>query len=59
MTQIAEARPLISARVEPELAERFTRYARAQDRTVSSALREAMRAAIEREEKLRMAGSAA
>jgi predicted transcriptional regulator len=46
----AEARPLISARVEPELAERFVEFARAHDRTVSSALREAMRAALEREQ---------
>jgi predicted transcriptional regulator len=47
---VAEDRPLISARVEPELAEQFVALARAHDRSVSGQLREAMRAAIEREQ---------
>jgi rRNA-processing protein FCF1 len=46
----AEPRPLISARVERELAELFVEHARKQDRSVASALRQAMRRALEREQ---------
>lgn len=45
----AEIRPLVSARVEQELAERFFELAQRHDRSVSGELRYAMRSHLERE----------
>lgn len=50
MTQTkTEERTLVGARVEPELAQRFTALAQSHDRSVSAELRQAMRDRLDRE----------